>query len=169
MSRDDKYLLRTNPDGSRQASWRVWVLVWVVPAVFAAAVAYLAAQVLVQRANSVETEGEVTHVYKWENEAPQIFYPGEFIYSPRFRFACGGGAETEATTGSSHTGWNFELGSRHALRCFPGQDRDVILAGPSEWWVAKTVGLIGLMLLPLSLLGHWRIRRWLTRDGGTSG
>lgn len=159
-----RFLIRTLPDGRRQASWRLWVLIWLLPVAFAVATAVLAAMVYIDRDTMIETTGEVTHVYAWENDAPQIFYPGETIYSPRFRYVWSDGSETEATTGSSHTGWNFALGSKHRIRYDPDEKGDVVLAGPSEWWVTEVIGLMALSLLPVGLVGSALLMRWL--NGG---
>lgn len=163
MSRDDKYLLRTNPDGTRQASWRMWVLVWLVPVVFLGACGFLVAETLYLRSVTVETEGEVTHVYKWENDAPQIFYPGEFIYSPRFTYTWTDGTETEATPGRSHTEWNFEIGSRHLIRYDPDEKGDVIVPGPTEWLVLRYILWIMGGCTLLSLICHLRVRAWVRK------
>ena len=159
----DRYLLRTNPDGSRQISWRMWVLIWVLPVVMALGALVMAAWAQYLRESYVETQGTVTHVYAWENDAPQIFYPGEKIYSPRFRYTWSDGTETEATTGSSHTGWNFEIGSSHTIRYDPSHKDDVVLAGPSEWWVATYVGWIAAVCLIPALIGTALVLRWQVR------
>ena len=165
MARDDRYLWRTNPDGTRQVSWRLWVLVWVLPVVFALATIWLVLEVFIVRASTVQTTGTVTHVYKWENDAPRFIFPGDYVYSPRYRYTWTDGTETEATAGRSHTEWNFEIGSRHQIRYDPDVKGDVTLVSPTEWLVAKIIGLITICLTPLSLLLTLRIRRWLR--GGT--
>jgi hypothetical protein len=161
MSRDDKYLLRTNADGTRQASWRIWVLVWLLPAVFLGACGYLTIETLYLRSATVETEGEVTHIYRWENDAPQVFYPGEHVYSPRFKYTWTDGNATEATPGRSHPGWNFEIGSRHVIRYDPDEKGDVIVAGPTEWLVLRYILWFTAGCTVLSLIGHLLVRRWL--------
>ncbi len=166
MSRD-RYLLRTNPDGARQASWRTWVLVWVLPVCFVAGALYMAGETLYLRSVTVETKGEVAHVYQWENDAPRIFYPGEHVYSPRFRYVWTDGTETEATPGRSHTDWNFEIGSHHAIRYHPGEKTDVIIAGPTEWLVLRYLLWIAAACLVISMIARWRIRAWLR--GGETG
>lgn len=163
MARDDKFLWRTNADGSRQVSWRLWVLVWVTPVVMAAAAVYLAVEVLYQQEQMVETDGTVTHVYAWDNDAPQIFYPGATVFSPRYRYVWTDGVETEATAGASHTGWNFEIGSVHRIRYWPDQKDDVVLVGPSEWWVAEIIAWLAVGLVLPALAASLWIRRWLSR------
>ena len=161
MARDDKYIWRTNADGSRQVSWRAWVLVWVLPAVFAAATLWLVIEVYLVRAQTVETTGTVTHVYTWENDAPQFIFPGAHTYSPRYQYTWTDGTQTEATAGRSHTTWDFEIGSEHAIRYYPDRKDDVVLVGPTEWLVAQIIGLMTLCVIPVSMLVSLRIRRWL--------
>lgn len=158
-----RYLLRTNPDGSRQISWRMWVLIWVTPVCFGGAATFLSLQTLWFQTTFVQTTGTVTHVYAWENSAPQIFYPGDQVYSPRFRYTWTDGAETEATTGTSHTGWNFAIGSEHKIRFDPNAKDNVVLVGPSEWWLARIIAMIGALTLPFALIGTLLALRWRAR------
>ena len=164
MARDDKFLWRTNADGTRQVSWRLWVLVWVVPACFAAATLWLVLEVFLIRAATQVTTGEVVKVYEWDSDHP-FASEGDKDYSPLYRYTWTDGTETEATAGRSHTEWNFEIGSKHQIRYYPDRKDDVVLVGPTEWLVAQIIGLMTLCVLPLSMLGTMRIRRWLR--GGT--
>lgn len=163
-NRGDKFLLRTNPDGSREISWRVWVLTWVVPLCFLGGALCVALFTLYQQSVTEVTTGTVVKVYEWDNDAPQMFYPGDKVYSPLYRYVWTDGTETEATAGTSHTKWNFPVGSEHTIRYYPDRKDDVILVDDTEWLVAQVVGLIGVLLVPLSLLITLRLRRW-QRDG----
>lgn len=158
-----RHLLHTNSDGSRTINWRVWVLIWVTPVTFLGAVLFLSLQTLWFQQEYFQTTGTVTHVYAWDNNAPQIFYPGDKIYSPRFRYTWSDGSETEATIGTSHTTWNFEIGSVHPIRFDPGMKDDVILIGPSEWWLPQTIAAIGTATVPFALLGTFLVLRWRAR------
>lgn len=168
MARDDKFLMRTNPDGSRQASWRIWVLIWVTPVLFAAATLLLSGMVLYRQVAMEVTEGVVTHVYDWENDAPEIFYPGDRVYSPRFRYTWSDGEETEATGGTSHTAWNFEIGSVHQIRFWPDEKADVVLVSPQEWWIPRAIAIMTILTATPALLLTFLLRRWLRR-GAKSG
>ncbi|MEM0990311.1 MAG: DUF3592 domain-containing protein [Pseudomonadota bacterium] len=163
MAKGDYYLARRHPDGRREISWRLWVLIWVTPVVMLVGAGVVAAMADWKRQHWTVAEAEVTHVYAWDNDAPQIFYPGDKINSPRFRYTWSDGQPTEATTGTSHTGWNFALGSRHQIRFDPDTKGDVVLVGPSEWWVARTVAVLGLLLLVPSLIGALLLLRWRSR------
>ena len=139
------------------------MLVWVTPVVFVLAVIYLIAEVMILRATTQVTTAEVVHVYAWENDAPQIFYPGDMIYSPRYRYEWTDGTMTEATAGWSHTDWNFAIGSTHQIRFDPDVKDNVILAGPVEWWVARTVARIGAWTFLPALVASIVAWAWLRR------
>lgn len=162
------FLLRTDPDGTRHISWRVWVLVWVLPVCFLGAALFLALQTLWIRENTIETTGTVVQVYEWDNDAPKIFYPGEKVYSPVYLFTDETGREVRATAGMSHTRWNFPVGTEKTIRFFPGAEGDVVLAGPMEWALAQVITAIGISLVPLSLLGSIVLIFW-RRAGGAPG
>lgn len=154
------YLLRTDPDGTRHISGRVWVLVWLLPACFLGAALFLFLETLWIRETTLETTGTVVHVYEWENDAPQIFYPGEKVYSPLYEYTDQSGKTTRATAGTSHTEWNFPLGTEKVIRYVPDGNDDVVLAGPTEWILTKIIGIIGACLLPFSILGALILVRW---------
>ena len=158
-----RYLLRTNPDGTRQVSWRWWVLVWVLPVTFAAGLIYLGVMVLQVQATIQVTQGEVVKVYEWGNDAPQFFYPGDKIYSPVYRYTWTDGTQVEATAGTSHTDWNFPIGTVKDIRFYPDRKDDITLAGPSEWWVVKVIAVLTALALIPALVGTWWTRRWLAR------
>ena len=61
----------------------MWVLIWVTPVVFAAAVVYLALEALYYQSAYEETTGTVVRVYEWESE--NFLDEGPKIYSPVFR------------------------------------------------------------------------------------
>lgn len=161
------FLMRTDPDDRRQISWRVWVLVWVLPACFLGGALCVALYTAYQQSVTEVTTGTVVKVYDWDNDAPQFLYAGEKVYSPVYRYVWSDGTETEATAGTSHTDWNFPIGSEHQIRFHPDHKDDVILVEDTEWLVAKVVGLIGICLLPLSILVSLRLRRW-QRSGATT-
>ncbi|MEM7059613.1 MAG: DUF3592 domain-containing protein [Pseudomonadota bacterium] len=154
------FLLRTLVDGTREISWRVWVLVWVLPVCFLGGALCVALYTAYLQSVTEVTTGTVVKVYDWPNDGPQIFYPGDKVYSPVYGYVWSDGTETEATAGTSHTQWNFPVGSEHQIRFHPDRKDDVILVGPTEWLVAKVVGLIGICLAPLALLITVRLRRW---------
>lgn len=158
-----RYLLRTTEDGRRLISWRVWVLVWVTPVLFALATVLLLGEAAYKRFATVETEGEVVRVYTWDGET--IFDRGTVNYAPVFRYVWSDGQPTEASAGMSHPDWNFALGSRHVIRYFPAAKSDVVLPGPHLWSVAWAIALIALGVTMPALWGTWRLKRW--QRGGT--
>jgi hypothetical protein len=159
--REPAYLLRTNPDGSRQISWRVWVLVWVTPVVFGLAAGWLALETLWTQSTMAVTEAEVVHVYAWDSTNP--LDEGPKVYSPRYRYIWSDGTPTEATAGVSSSLWNFEIGSRHPIRYNPDRKDDVVLIGASEWMVARVIAIIGLCVVPLSILASLLLLGWQRR------
>ena len=164
-----RFILRTNPDGTREASWRHWVLVWVTPVCFLGGALWLVLNVYLVRDATEVTEGEVVKVYEWDNDAPEIFYPGDKIYSPVYRYIWTDGTATEATAGTSHTGWNFPIGTKKQIRYYPDRKDNVTLVGPSEWWVVKPIAVLALITGVLSVLGTWVTRRWLARGAPGPG
>lgn len=154
----DYYFLRTLPDGRRQISRRVWILVWVVPVLFLLAAAWLTLEVYIIRDATVETEAEVVRVYSWEGET--IMDRGEMNYSPSFRYVWTDGKPTEATAGMSHPDWNLAVGSRHTIRYYPDAKRDIVFRDNAGFAIAGIIALIGLAVLPFSLIGTWLLLRW---------
>lgn len=152
------YLLREAPDGRRLVSWRMWVLVWVVPACFAMGALWLAIEAGYKRLATVPGEGEVVRVYAWEGATP--FDRGAVNYAPVFRYVWSDGQATEASVGMSHPDWDYPVGSRHAIRYFPGRKADVILPGRHNWAAAQVIAAIAALCLLPAAWGTWRLRRW---------
>ncbi|MDA7430365.1 hypothetical protein PGB28_18035 [Primorskyibacter aestuariivivens] len=153
-----RYFLRETGDGRRLISWRVWVLVWVAPALFALAFVVLLGEAAYKRLATVPGEGEVVRVYAWEGET--WFDRGTTNYAPVLRYVWSDGKPTEASTGMSHPDWNFEIGSRHMIRYFPGAKADLVLPGAHNWSVAWVIGAIAAVLLLPALWGTWRLKKW---------
>ena len=139
----------------------MWVLIWVTPVVFAAAVVYLALEALYYQSAYEETTGTVVRVYEWESE--NFLDEGPKIYSPVFRYTWTDGKPTEASTGNSSSLWNFPIGSEHKIRFDPNQKNDVKLIGPSEWLVARVIGILTIITAALALLGTFILRAWIRR------
>lgn len=157
------FFLKTDADGVRHVSWRVWVLVWVTPVLFALATAALALNVLRIQAGTEIATGTVVKVYDWENTAPQIFYPGERVYGPVFSYTWSDGSVVQASAGTSHTAWNFPIGTERKIRFWPDRKDNVTLVGPIEWYLPKVIAIItGLVLLP-ALLVSYLLMRWRRR------
>ena len=161
IPRADRYLFRTNPDGTRQVSRRGWILVWVTPVVFTLAVAYLVLQVFMTRESTVQTTGEVVKVYKWDSDNP--FDSGPFVYSPLVRYTWTDGQPTQATAGVSYSEWNFPVGTKLAIRYNPDEKSNIVIVGPTEWLVAKVVGILAAITAVLSLLATLLVLRWVAR------
>ncbi|WP_146343959.1 hypothetical protein [Falsiphaeobacter marinintestinus] len=156
-----RFFLRIDETGRRLISWRVWVLVWVTPVLFAAAAAFLALIAEYERLVSVSTIGEVVRVYAWEGETP--FDRGQTNYAPVFDFVDQDGRETGASTGMSHPDWNFDIGSKHEIRYIPGADQDVLLPGPHNYAVAGVIAVISIVLAVPGVLMTVLLRRWQSK------
>ena len=163
MNRDDRYLWRTLPDGTRQVSWRTWVLVWVVPACFAIGAVWFSLITLYQQSAMTVTEGEVVKVYEWDSENP--LDEGPKVYSPLWRYTWSDGSQTEATAGVSSSLWNFPIGTKRMIRYWPDRKDDVVLVDASEWLIARVLGIIAAITLLPSLIVAGLIRRWKRRSG----
>lgn len=153
-----RFFLKETEEGRRLVSWRVWVLIWVAPALFALAFAVLLGEAAYKRLATVPGEGEVVRVYAWEGET--WFDRGVTNYAPVLSYDWTDGKPTEASTGMSHPGWNFEIGSRHMIRYFPGAKADLVLPGAHNWSVAWVIGAIAAVLLLPALWGTWRLKKW---------
>ncbi|MCD7058638.1 DUF3592 domain-containing protein [Pelagibacterium xiamenense] len=156
------YLLRIGPDGRRQASWRVWVLIFLLPVLFLGTAAALAYESQSFLANARRTTGEVVRVYAWEGWNP---WDGATIdYSPVFRYRFADGEMTEASTGQSSPNWNHAIGSRHDIFFTPDQKRDVRQDNFEQLWaLPAAIGLIGLALLVPAGIAAFFVLRWLNR------
>lgn len=153
------WLLRTR-DGKREASWRMWFLIFLMPLAFFCAAVYLTFVSLVFDARAVTTNGEVVRVYKWEDWTP---WDGTTtIYSPVFRYRFSDGEMTEASTGQSSPNWNFEVGSTHEILFLPGRKGDVKLNNFETLWAVPLIILaISAATLIPALLGALLLLRWL--------
>lgn len=167
LNRTQPFLLRTTPDGRRQASWRVWVLIFVLPVLFLAAAALLALESQAFVARAERTTAEVVRVYAWEGWTP---WDGATTdYSPVFRYRFSDGTMTEASTGQSSPNWNYEIGSRHEILYLPDRKADVRQDRFEQLWALPvTIGLIGLVCLAPALLAAARVRRWLRGGSATA-
>jgi len=149
------FLLRTTPEGRRLVSWRMWVLVWVTPGVFALAALWLAAEAGWTRLTFVPGEGEVVRVHARDGRT--LFDRGRVNHAPVFRYVWSDGQATDASVGMSHPDWSFAVGSRHAILYNPRRKADVVLPGPHNWAVAGV--LAALAALP-ALWASRAFRRW---------
>ncbi len=158
MAARGPFLWRDGP-GGRAVSWRVWVLICLLPGVMAAGALFLVFEQLWKQAVSVPAVGVVDHVYSWPGET--LFDRGQTLYSPRMRYTEPDGQTRAATVGLAHPGFDFALGSEHAIRIFPGRDRDAMLPGLHNWMAAIVVGLLAAVLALPALWAHLRLRKWL--------
>lgn len=152
------FLLQETEAGERIVSWRVWLLIWVVPVLFAVAAMVLAGEAAWRQLSTVPGEGEVVRVYAWEGET--MFDRGTTNYGPVFRYEFAPGESAEATSGMSHPDWNFEIGTRMPIRYNPRTKTDVVLPGAHNWAVAGVIALIALVTALPALWGHRRVTRW---------
>ena len=152
------YFWRTLPDGRREVSWRVWVLIWVAPALFAMAGAGMLLIEAYRHLASVPATAEVVRVYAWDGET--IFDRGSKNYGPVFRYVWSDGLPTEATSGMSDPDWNFDIGSTHDIRYFPSVKANVVLPGAHNWYPGLIVGAIGLVLAVPAARATQAMRRW---------
>ncbi|HFQ15721.1 MAG TPA: hypothetical protein ENK41_05140 [Rhodobacteraceae bacterium] len=153
------WLLWVRPDGRRDVSWRMWVLVWILPVAFGVSALALAGEAYYRTSFSTPVLGVVDKVYAWPGTIP---FTGRQVtnYSPRFVYTDAEGREVRATSGSSHPSYDFPVGTEMEIRYFPGRNANIVIPGPLNWFVAKVVALVALACLPLSLLGWWWLRRW---------
>jgi hypothetical protein len=154
------YLLRTGPDGKREASWRIWVLVFLAPVLFLGAAAAMAWETRSFLHRAQRTVGEVVHVYAWEGWNP---WDGATTdYSPVFRYRFTDGEMTQASTGQSSPNWNFPVGSQHEIFFTPDRKRDVRQNNFEQLWaVPAALAAIGLVLLIPALIAALLVLRWL--------
>ncbi|MCB1397927.1 MAG: DUF3592 domain-containing protein [Rhodobacter sp.] len=146
------FLLRTRADGTREASWRVWILVFVAPVLFLVAAAFLTFESASFVLRAERTAGTVTRVYAWEGP----------VYGPVFDYRDASGQTRSASNGMSSANWNFAIGSQHDIYVLPGSNGDVRLANFERLWLLPTViAGIGLALMIPALIVALMIRRWL--------
>jgi hypothetical protein len=151
----------TDVQGRRRFTWRIWVLIWLFPGVFAAGALAMAYEDW-RHTLWPTAEGEVVRVYAWEGTS--VLDYGEMGYSPVFRYIWSNGQPTEATAGMRHADWNFPLGTRRTIHFNPKVKDNVFLPGPHVYMVAKVLGLMALALAVPALWLHRRARRWERRQ-----
>lgn len=153
------YFLRTRPDGRRQVGWRMWVLIFVLPAVIFSSALWLAFVEMAFLDRAKATQGEVVRVYDHESWDP---WHGEAaFYSPVFRYEFSDGTMTEASLGEASPERNYEVGSHHDILFDPTLKTDVKL---NDFWflwsLPLVISLVGLVALLPSLGGAWLLLRW---------
>ena len=116
--------------------------------------------VLWVRATTVETTGTVVKIYEWESENA---LDGGTVYGPVFRYTWTDGSETDAATGTSSPDQNFPIGTEMTVRYDPNTKGNVTIAGPSEWYVARVIAIIGAFTFLPSLIVFLLVRRWQRR------
>ncbi|KFB09023.1 DUF3592 domain-containing protein [Nitratireductor basaltis] len=162
------YLLRTGSGGKRQASWRVWVLIFLLPVLFLGTAAALAWESYAFISSATRTTGEVVRVYAWEGWNP---WDGKTTdYSPVFRYRFSDTEMTEASTGQSSPNWNFAIGSQHEIFFTPDEKRDVRQKNFEQLWaLPAAIGGIGMVLLIPSAIVAWFVLRWLRGGEAKAG
>jgi len=159
--------LWTDAQGVRHVGWRVWLFLWIFPALFTAATLFLGGIGLLQTVGWERGEASVRQVYAWEGTTP--FDRGVMQYAPVLCYVWTDGAETCATPGMRHRDWNFEVGSRHAVLFDPDQRGQVRLAQVGQQaMLPLVIGGIALGTGLIALYGHVRLRRWQRGGAATS-
>lgn len=160
LNRTQMFLLQETENGERLASWRIWVLLYLLSVLFLLAAGLIAYDSYEFVRNVERTTGEVVHVYAWEGWNP---WDGETTdYSPVFRYRFADNELTEASTGQSSPNWNYKIGSRHAIYYNPQYKTDVKQDNFEQLWaVPVTLVVIGLILLVPALVGTYFVRKWL--------
>ncbi|WP_269582956.1 DUF3592 domain-containing protein [Roseibium sp. Sym1] len=158
------WLLRTR-NGKREASWRMWLLIFLLPAGFLCATGYLVFQSLYLDAAATRTTGEVVRIYERQDWTP---WDGDTMtYSPVFRYQFSDGSMTEASTGLSSPNWNFPVGSTHEILFFPARKGDVKLDNFETLWAAPLIiAIIALLALIPSAVAALFLLRWLKGGRG---
>ena len=144
--------------GTREASWRAWLLIWLAPALFALAAAALAVEATVRTVLATPVEARVVQVYSWPSTDPWTH--GTMQYAPVFAWTDDAGRERRASVNLRRAGWNLPVGSTHTVLVPPGGG-DVALPGPHNWIVAGVIAAIAAVLALPALWLHLRLRRWL--------
>lgn len=157
------FFWRTHSDGRREVSWRVWVLIWVTPVLFAVAALMMLAFESYRHLASRPTTGEVVKVYSWPGGT--IFDAGKTNYSPLYRYRWSDGEMTEATAGMSHPDWNFPLGSVHEIRYFPARKTNVVRPGFHNFAPGLVIAALALITAIPAFWGDRRVRRWRASTG----
>ncbi|MFW2541908.1 hypothetical protein ACN2XU_04640 [Primorskyibacter sp. 2E107] len=160
------YFLHTRGDGTRQISWRVWVLVWVLPVCM---IGGGLIELLLQTyhlSQGVRVTGTVERVYEWDNDIPWIFSDEPKTYSPVFQYSLPDGREAGASSHMSDPSLDFEVGSAHEIIVFPDQDRDVMVPGPHVHAAGWIVLYLGFALCVPAVLASLLFWRWKARGAG---
>lgn len=153
------FFLRTLPDGRRQVGWRLWVLIFVLPAVIFAGALWLAfiEMVFLDRAKS--TQGEVVRVYDYESWDP--WHGDATFYSPVFRYEFSDGSMTEASLGEASPAFNFAVGSSHEILFDSTRKTDLQLNDFwFHWLLPLVIAAVGVVMFLPSLGGAWLLLRW---------
>lgn len=134
-------------------TWRMKVLVWVLPTLFVAAGLLWIGSNFVWMLGAVETEGTVTKVYTWEAE--NAVEAGSTLYGPVFAYTWTDGSETEGALGMSSPEYNFEIGSRHSIMYNPTTKGNVRFAGFSFNYFGGVLILAIGLVFSLASLALW--------------
>ncbi len=152
------FLWRTRADGTREVSWRLWVLIWVLPGLMTGAGTAMLVIEAYRHLATLPTQAEVVQVHAWEGET--IFDKDVTNYGPVFAYEWTDGTITRASSGMSSPDFDFAIGSLHEIRYFKGHKGNVVLPGWHNWLPGLIVGALGLVL---TLPATWitlLVRRW---------
>lgn len=158
-------LLRSLPDGTRQVSWRVWVLLFITPALFFGAGACYALVSLDKMATWTPPIAEVVPVCDWPGGT--LWQGNTSDYSPLMRHVFTGNEVVEASPGQSSPNWNYEIGSRHPILFDPTPKTDVPLPVFEHLWaLSLTLWTFAALLLIPALFAAYRVEWWRRRVVG---
>jgi len=154
------FLWRTKPDGTRQVSWRLWLLTFLLPVLFSMGALVLAFDSVSYIQRSELTSATVSNVYAWESWTP---WQGDTTtYGPVLDYVTLDGQARSASNGMSSTRWNFPIGSQQEIYYLPDLNGDVRLANFERLWaVPVTIGVIALVLWLPALIVMAVLLRWL--------
>lgn len=161
------FLTRTLPDGRRIVSWRVWLLIFLLPVLFLGAAAFFALESSTVLSQFQRTTGQVVRVYSWPGYNP---WDGDTTdYSPVFRYEFRANEMTEASTGQSSPNWNYKIGSKHEILFDPETKGNVRQDNFEQLWALPvTIGGLGVFFLIPALIAAFFVRCWL-KAGRQSG
>lgn len=160
------YFLKTFPDGSRRASWRLWTLIWMVPALCLVFAGLDVVSTVSALSSGERTTGTVVEVYQWDGWTPLKGHVP--VYSPVFEYTWTDGTRVQATNGTSSPAWNFEPGSQHQIWYQPDRQTNIMLDRFDRMWgLATVVGIIGVICLVPALIATRRVLRWLRAEPET--
>lgn len=160
LNKTQLFLLRQFENGQRRASWRIWVLVYLMPVLFLIAGGLIALDSYQFIRQAHRTTGEVVHVYAWDGWNP---WDGDTTdYSPVFQYQFSDGETTQASTGQSSPNWNYALGTHHDIYFNPKTKADVKQNNFEQLWALPvTIVAMGLILLIPAMVATYFIRKWL--------